>query len=108
MQEQQEITPRRLACEVHLISSARVAVNDAAGILTGDIQAAVVATTVADDDFSIFCHPGQREQPGQALVEAVCFVKDRDNNAELWTVRQEPRRNCYPGLRYSHNNDLQY
>jgi hypothetical protein len=25
----------------------------------------------------------------------------------LRTVRQELRRNCYPGLRYSRSNDLQ-
>ena len=107
MQKQQEFSLRRLACGVHLSGSTRVAMNDATGILTGNIQTAVVATTIADDNFSMICHPVQREQPGEALIEAVCFVQDRNDDAELWAVRQELRRNCYPGQRYSRSNDLQ-
>jgi len=107
MQKQQKLSLRRPACGIHLSGSTHVAVHDAAGILTGNFQTAVVATAIADDDFSMVCHPLQREQPGEALIEAVCFVQDRNDDAELWAVRQELRRNCYPGLRYSHSNDLQ-
>ena len=107
MQKQQEFSLRRLACSIHLSGSTCVAVNDAAGILTSNIQTAVVATAIADDDLSVICHPLQSEQPGEALLEAVCFVQDRNDDAELWAVRQELRRNCYPVLRYSHSNDLQ-
>ena len=107
MQKQQELSLRHLARSIHLSGSTRVAAHDAAGILTRNIQAAVVATAIADDDFCMICHPLQREQPGEALIEAVCFVQDRNDDAELRTVRQELRRNCYPGPRYSHSNDLQ-
>ncbi len=107
MQKQQELSLRRLACGVHLCSSTRVTVNDAAGISISNIQTAVIATAIANDDFCMICHPLQREQPGKASIEAVSFVQDRNDDAELRTVRQELRRNCYPGLRYSRSNDLQ-
>jgi hypothetical protein len=42
------------------------------------------------------------------LIETVCFVQNRNDNAELRSVRQELRHNCYPGLQYSRNNDPQY
>ena len=107
MQKQQELSLRQLARSVHLSRSTWIAAHDAAGVFASNIQAAIVATAIADDDFCMICHPLQREQPGEALIEAVCFVQDRNDDAELRTVRQEPRRNCYPGPRYSHSNDLQ-
>jgi hypothetical protein len=41
------------------------------------------------------------------LIEAACLVQNRNNNAELRSVRQGLRHNCYPGPRYIRNNDLQ-
>jgi hypothetical protein len=42
------------------------------------------------------------------LIETICFVQNRNDNAELRFVRQGLRHNCYPGLQYNRNNDLRY
>ena len=108
MQKQEELASRRLAGGVHLRGTTRIAMHDSTGISIGNIEAAVFTAAITDDDFGMICHPMQREQIGQALIETVRLVQNRNDNAELRPVRQGLRHNCYPGLQYSRNNDLQY
>ena len=108
MQKQEKLPARYLAGGIHLNSSSRVAINDFAGKATGNIDAVVIAAAVTDDDFGVIWYPGYGEQPRQVLIEAVCFVQNRNDNAESRSIRQELRHNCYLDQQYSRNNDPRY
>jgi hypothetical protein len=59
---------------------------DATGITTCNFQAVVLAAAVTEDDFAVFLDPATTKQPGQALIEGVGLVENRDDYAELNSV----------------------
>jgi hypothetical protein len=71
---------------IHLYGAACGTVLDTTGVATRNFQAFVLAAAVTDDDFAVIFDPAKAKQPGQAFIEMVGFVQDRDDYAEPNTI----------------------
>ena len=67
---------------IHLQGAAGSAVDDTAGMAMGYCQAVIPAATVTDDDLAVAGNPGIFKKPGQAFIEAVRFVQNRNDDTE--------------------------
>ena len=76
------MTPGDCGALIHLQGPAGRAMDDTAGIAMGNCMAVVATATITDNDLAVVCNPVMLKKPGQAFIEAVRFVQDRNDDAE--------------------------
>jgi len=84
-------TPRNRGTLVHLYCATGGAVFDPTGVTTRNCQAAILAAAVTDDDFAVIVDPARAEQLGQAFIEMIGFVQNRDDYAEPYSFCRADR-----------------
>jgi len=71
---------------VHLYGAACGTMLDTTGVTTRNFQAIVLAAAVTDEDIAAILATSKAKQPGQAFIEMVGFVQNRDDYAELNSI----------------------